>query len=44
MAKNKQKPTNEVSEIEKSDEVLTVVDTYIYKKDVETLPVARSTT
>lgn len=32
MAKNKQKPTNEVSEIEKSDEVLTVVDTKKAKK------------
>ncbi len=32
MAKNKQKPTNEVSEIEKSDEILTVVDTKKAKK------------
>ena len=35
MAKNKQKPTNEASEIEKSDEVLTVVDTKKAKKQKE---------
>ncbi len=32
MAKNKNKPTKEVQEIEKSDEVLTVVDTKKAKK------------
>ena len=32
MAKNNKKPTNEASEIEKSDEVLTVVDTKKAKK------------
>ena len=35
MAKNKQKPTNEASEIEKSDEVLTVVDNKKAKKQNE---------
>ena len=35
MAKNNKKPTNEASEIEKSDEVLTVVDTKKAKKQNE---------